>query len=101
MSNDFIYMRVLTRLLENNTFSVLHYIIKVTLAHLTLHRFEIHSTLELSCTALCCHLTKTRGCLLAINYLTYIIFTNSCCIVSFICWLLVYVLVYWIFLCKK
>ena len=36
-------------LLENNTFSVLHYVIKVTLhSDPTLHRFEIHSALELN-----------------------------------------------------
>ena len=29
--------------LENNASSVLHYVIKVTLHHLMLHRFEIHS----------------------------------------------------------
>ena len=34
--------------LENNAFSVLHYVIKVTLHYLTLHRFETHSALELS-----------------------------------------------------
>ena len=33
--------------LENNAFSVLHYVIKVTLNYLMLHRFEIHSALEL------------------------------------------------------
>ena len=38
--------------LENNAFSVLHYVIKVTLHYLMLHRFEIHSALELSRTAL-------------------------------------------------
>ena len=41
-------------------FSVLHYVIKVTLLYLMLHRFEIHSALELSGTAL-------LGCSLAIN----------------------------------
>ena len=35
-------------LLEHNAFSVLHYVIKVTLHYLTLHRFETHSALELS-----------------------------------------------------
>ena len=38
--------------LENNAFSVLHYVIKVTLRYYMLHRFEIHSTLELSLTSL-------------------------------------------------
>ena len=38
--------------LENNAFSVLHYVIKVTSHYLMLHRFEIHSALELSRTAL-------------------------------------------------
>ena len=33
-------------LLENNVFSVLHYVIKVTLHYLKLHRFEIHSALK-------------------------------------------------------
>ena len=32
--------------LENNAFSVLHYVIKVTFYYLKLHRFEIHSALE-------------------------------------------------------
>ena len=41
-------------------FSVLHYVIKVTLHYLMLHRFEVHSALELSRTAL-------LGCSLAIN----------------------------------
>ena len=35
-------------LLEHNAFSVLHYVIKVILHYLTLHRFETHSALELS-----------------------------------------------------
>ena len=56
MSKDFIYIHVLARLLENNAFSALHYIIKVTLHYLMLHPFEIHSTLKLSHTALCCRL---------------------------------------------
>ena len=38
--------------LGNNAFSVLHYFIKVTLHHLMLHRFEIHSALGLSRKAL-------------------------------------------------
>ena len=33
--------------LENNAFSVLLYVIKITLHGLMLHRFEIHSALEL------------------------------------------------------
>ena len=37
--------------LENNALSVLHYVIKVTLHYLMLHRFEIHG-LELSRTTL-------------------------------------------------
>ena len=37
--------------LENNAFC-LHYVIKVTLHYLMLHRFKIHSVSELSCTAL-------------------------------------------------
>ena len=37
----------------------LHYVIKVTPLYLMLHRFEIHSALELLRTALlCCHLTN-------------------------------------------
>ena len=35
-------------LLENNAFSVRHYVIKVILHYLTLHRFATHSALELS-----------------------------------------------------
>ena len=44
-------------------FSVLYYVIKVTLHYLMLHRFEIHSALELSPTALlgCC-LPASRLC---------------------------------------
>ena len=38
--------------LENNACSVLHYVIKVTLHYYMLHRFEIHSALELSRTSL-------------------------------------------------
>ena len=38
--------------LENNAFSVLHYVIKVTIRYYMLHRFEIHSSLELSLTSL-------------------------------------------------
>ena len=41
-------------------FSVLHYVIKATLHYLMLHRFEVHSALELSLAAL-------LGCSLAIN----------------------------------
>ena len=49
---------------ENNTFSVLHHVIKVTLYYLLSHRFEIHSALKLSRTALlgCRLAAKTRGC---------------------------------------
>ena len=36
MSKDFIYIRVLARLLESNAFSVLYYILKVTLHYTTL-----------------------------------------------------------------
>ena len=43
------------------TFSDLHYVIKVTLHYLMLHRFEIHSALELSRTALLgCRLAASR-----------------------------------------
>ena len=45
--------------LENNAFSVLHYAIKVTLHYLMLHRFDIHSVLELWRTALLCRLYYT------------------------------------------
>ena len=38
--------------LENNAFSVLHYVIKVTLHYYMLHRFENHSSFELSLTSL-------------------------------------------------
>ena len=38
--------------LKNNAFSVLHYVIKVTLHSYMLHLFEIHSALELSRKAL-------------------------------------------------
>ena len=48
--------------IENNAFSVLHYVIKVTLHYLMLHRFEIHSPLELSRSAL-------QGCRLAASRL--------------------------------
>ena len=40
-----------TCLLENNTFSVLRYLIKVILHYLMLYRFEIYSALELLRTA--------------------------------------------------
>ena len=47
--------------LENNAFSILHYVIKVTLHYLMLHRFEIHSVLELSRAALLgCRLAASR-----------------------------------------
>ena len=47
--------------LENSAFSVLLYVIKITLHGLTLHRFEIHSALELLRTAfLCCRLAASR-----------------------------------------
>ena len=47
--------------LETNAFSVLHYVIKITLHCLMLHRFEIHSTLELLRTAfLFCRLAVSR-----------------------------------------
>ena len=46
--------------LENNAFC-LHYVIKVTLHYLTLHRFKIHSVSELSRTALLgCPLAASR-----------------------------------------
>ena len=41
--------------LENNTFSVLLYVIQITLHGLMLHRFEIHSALELLRTAFLCY----------------------------------------------
>ena len=42
-------------------FSSLFYVINVTLHHLMLHRFEIHSALELSRAALlCCRLAASR-----------------------------------------
>ena len=47
---------------RNNAFSVLHYVIKVTLHFLMLHRFQIHSPLELSRSAL-------QGCRLAASRL--------------------------------
>ena len=47
-------------LLENIAFPVLHCVIKVSLHYFMLHRFEVHSALELSRTAL-------LGCSLAIN----------------------------------
>ena len=47
----------------NNAFSVLHYVIKLTLHYLMLHHFEIHSALELSGTALLgCRLAASRRC---------------------------------------
>ena len=63
--------------LENNAFSVLRYVKKVTLHYLTLHRFEIHSALELSRTALlrCCLVSnkflKTKSVFFAL-YMQYI-----------------------------
>ena len=49
-----------TRSLENNAFSALHYVIKVTSYYLMLHHFEIHSALELLRTALlCCRLAAS------------------------------------------
>ena len=59
--------------LENNAFSVLHYVKKVTLHYLMLHRFEIHSALELSrkdllCCCLARSLASSGGCSLAINF---------------------------------
>ena len=47
--------------IENNAFSVLHYVIKVTLHYLMLHRLEIHSSLELSRSAFSgCRLAASR-----------------------------------------
>ena len=47
--------------LVNNAFSVLHYVIKVTLHYLTLHRFGIHSTWNFSPMALSgCRLAASR-----------------------------------------
>ena len=47
--------------LENNAFSVLHYVIKGTLHYLMLHGFEIHSGLELSRAVLFgCRLAASR-----------------------------------------
>ena len=54
---------------ENNAFSVLHYVIKVTLNYLMFHRFEIHSSLELSRMAF---LMSSRGCSLAIRSLRFV-----------------------------
>ena len=42
----------ITCLLENNAFSVLHYVKKVTLYYLMVHCFKIHSAMEASHTAL-------------------------------------------------
>ena len=59
--------------LENNAFSVLRYVKKVTLHYLTLHRFEIHS----QCLGTFAHgfimllprsLASSRSCSLAINF---------------------------------
>ena len=54
--------------LENNAFSVLHYVIKVTLNYLMLHRFEIHSALELFAHGFIMlspgSLASPRGCML-------------------------------------
>ena len=49
--------------LKNNAFSVLHYIIKVTLQYEMFHLFKIHSVLEFSRAAtalLCCRLAASR-----------------------------------------
>ena len=60
--------------LVNNAFSVLHYVIKVTLHYLTLHRFGIHSTWNFSPMALSgCRLAASRlvaSRLLVSNYVT-------------------------------
>ena len=51
----------ITYLLENGAFSVLHYVKKVTLHYLMLHRFKIHFFSELSRTALLgCRLVASR-----------------------------------------
>ena len=57
------YIILCTCSLENNAFSVMHYVKKVTLHYLILHRFEIHSAWELSRAALlCCRLAASRLC---------------------------------------
>ena len=58
---------------RKHVFSVLHYVIKVTLHYHTLHRFEIHSALELSCTSsrgysLTIRTKRRRGCLLEMSF---------------------------------
>ena len=50
-----------TAILELGVFSVLYYVIKVTLHYFMLHRFEIHSALELSRTD-CSYLVASRLC---------------------------------------
>ena len=66
-------------------FSVLYYVIKVTLHYLMLHRFEIHSALELSRTPAllgCClaySLTSLRSCSLAIIRFTIVIIILPVC----------------------
>ena len=50
-----------TAILELGVFSVLYYVIKVTLHYFMLHRFEIHSALELSRTDCSC-LVASRLC---------------------------------------
>ena len=57
------YIILRTSSLENNAFSVMHYVEKVTLYYLMLHRFEFHSVsaLELPRTALlCCRLAASH-----------------------------------------
>ena len=54
--------------LVNNAFSVLHYVIKVTLHYLTLHRFGIHSTWNFSPMASQPRVLSRRGCSLAIMF---------------------------------
>ena len=74
-----------TAILELGVFSVLYYVIKVTLHYLMLHRFEIHSALELSRTpallgcCLACSLTSLRGCSLAIIRFTIVIIILPVC----------------------
>ena len=71
---SWILFYMITRSLVNNAFSVLHYVIKVTLHYLTLHRFGIHSTWNFSPMALSgCRLAASRlvaSRLLVSNYVT-------------------------------
>ena len=57
--------------LVNNAFSVLHYVIKVTLHYLTFHRFGIHSTGLVPRSLLSCRVEAARWQLCSKKILKY------------------------------